>query len=283
MGKEVKEKKSKKENATRIISAVLGFPLMSAIFIFGNDLIIDVVLAIISLVCTYEFVHCFKSTKKANPSIWYMCIICILLAFTHFASDQALREIFIAIIPVSLLVLITELVLSKGKKNIKDVAITLFGVCYIPLMLGFFSVIRERFTVGNLLIWYIFCSAWGSDSFAYCIGRRFGKHKYTEISPKKSIEGCIAGVVGAIAIALVYTLFINAVFNLSISYIMVAIIVLILSVIGQIGDLAASSMKRYCGLKDFGELIPGHGGMLDRIDSVIFILPFAYILLGLLI
>ena len=93
----------------------------------------------------------------------------------------------------------------------------------------------------------------------------------------------MAGVIGAILISLGFTLLFNNVFNLRISYLMVAIIVAILSVIGQIGDLAASSMKRYCGLKDFGELIPAHGGMLDRIDSIIFILPFAYILLGLLV
>ena len=150
-------------------------------------------------------------------------------------------------------------------------------------MLVFLSIIRERFTEGKILIWYIFCSAWGSDVFAYFIGRKFGKHKYTDISPKKSIEGCVAGVIGAIGIGLLITLIVNNIFHLSISYFVVAIIVLILSIIGQIGDLAASSMKRYCGLKDFGELIPGHGGMLDRIDSVIFILPFAYMLLGLLL
>ena len=93
----------------------------------------------------------------------------------------------------------------------------------------------------------------------------------------------MAGVLGAVISAIVYTIAINNIFALGINYLLVAIITIILSLIGQIGDLAASSVKRYCEVKDFGELIPGHGGMLDRIDSVIFILPFAYILLGLLL
>ena len=278
-----KKNMKKNENMIRIISGCLGFPLISLVLIFGNDIIIDILLSIISIICSYEYIHCFQSTKKANPSRWLLFVISILLAFTHFAGDVALREIIIGLIPISMLVLIVELIFSKGKKNIKDVAITLFGICYIPLMLVFLSIIRERFTEGKVLIWYIFCSAWGSDVFAYFIGRKFGKHKYTEISPKKSVEGCVAGVVGAIVLALLITLIVNNMFSLSISYIIVAIIVCILSIIGQVGDLAASSMKRYCGLKDFGELIPGHGGMLDRIDSVIFILPFAYMLLGLLL
>lgn len=277
-----KEKK-KSKNAMRIISGLLGFPIIALIIIFGNATIIDIMLVAVSLISSYEYIHCFKSTKKANPSMWYICVISILLLFVHMTGDVAFREIYIALIPTSILVLIIEMILSKGKKDIKDVAITLLGVCYIPLMLVFLGIIRERFTQGKILVWYVFWSAWGSDVFAYFIGKRFGKHKYTEISPNKSIEGCVAGVLGAILVSVAYTYTINHFMNLQISIIMVAIIVAILSIIGQTGDLAASSMKRYCGLKDFGELIPGHGGMLDRIDSVIFILPFAYILLGLLI
>jgi len=282
MAKEKQEQK-KNTNLTRIISGTIGFPFVAGIVIFGNSLIIDILVAIIALICTYEYIHCFKSTKKANPSTGILVILSALLAFSSFLPDVALKEIYIAIIPLSLLISITELVLSKGKKTIMDVAITMLGVCYIPLMLVFMSIIRNRFQHGAILIWYVFVAAWGSDIFAYFIGRKFGKHKYTEISPKKSIEGCVAGVLGAVALSVIFTIFINSIFNMSISLIMVSIITVILSIIGQIGDLAASSMKRHCGLKDFGELIPGHGGMLDRIDSVIFILPFAYILLGLLI
>ena len=281
----VKEKQNKSKNKSflRVTSSLLGFPIFALIIIFGNALVIDILLAVVAIISSYEYAHCFKSTNKANPSSWYLYTVSALLVFTNYAGGVALKEIIIALVPTSFLVLIIEMIFSKGKKNIKDVAITMLGICYIPFMLVFLDIIRENFKEGRLLIWYVFGSAWGSDIFAYCIGRRFGKHKFTDISPNKTIEGCIAGVTGAIIGSLAYTYAINTICGLRISYLIVGIIVAILSIIGQTGDLAASSMKRYCGLKDFGELIPGHGGMLDRIDSVIFILPFAYILLGLLV
>ena len=143
------------------------------------------------------------------------------------------------------------------------------------------SLVRGSY--GKVLIWYVLLASWGSDIFAYLIGKNIGKHHFTEISPNKTVEGSVAGIVGAIVISLIYTVIMNNIYNMQISLVMVAIIILILSFIGQIGDLTASAVKRYCGIKDFSELIPGHGGMLDRIDSVILVAPFAYILLGLLI
>lgn len=267
----------------RILSGLIGFPIIALILILANDLVMDLVLAITSILSIYEYFKCFKSSGKANPSKWYAMIISSMMIFIHILNDEALKEILIAIIPLSLLVLIIELIFSKGKKNIIDVAVTILGICYIPLMLVFLSIIRGRFINGRILIWYIFLASWGSDVFAYCIGKKWGKHKFTKISPNKSIEGCIAGVIGAVVLATIFTIAMNNIFALGINYILVGIITIILSIIGQIGDLAASSVKRYCEVKDFSELIPGHGGMLDRIDSVIFILPFAYILLGLLV
>ena len=105
-----------------------------------------------------------------------------------------------------------------------------------------------------------------------------GKHKFSKISPKKSIEGCIAGTIGAILIMLIYTYVVNTLWEMQYSYITIAIISFILSIIGQIGDFAASSIKRYVDIKDYSNLIPGHGGMLDRIDSLMFLAPFAYVL-----
>lgn len=130
-----------------------------------------------------------------------------------------------------------------------------------------------------MFVWYILFSAWGTDVFAYAIGKIWGKHKFSKISPNKSIEGCVGGLIGAVIINLVYTLICNMFFGLEMSYLYIFIASIILSVLSQIGDFAASSIKRYVGIKDFSNLIPGHGGMLDRIDSVIFIAPFAYILL----
>ena len=164
------------------------------------------------------------------------------------------------------------------KYTVKDIAITFFGICYIPLFLMFIPLIYGM-EYGNILVWYILFSAWGTDVFAYTIGKIWGKHKFSKISPNKSIEGCIAGVIGAVILNLCYTLICNKFLGLGMPYLYILIASIILSIISQTGDFAASSIKRYVGIKDFSNLIPGHGGMLDRIDSVIFIAPFTYILL----
>lgn len=275
------EKEKKKINYKRLMSGLIGFPLIAVLLIFANNTVMDVAMAIISMIGLYEYYNCFKSSKKANPSMWYGMAVSLLLIGTHMCSDTALKEIIIMIVPLSILILMLEMVLSKGKKNIIDIVVTLFGICYIPLLLLFVSLVRGSY--GKILIWYVFLASWGSDIFAYLIGKNMGKHHFTEISPNKTVEGSVAGIIGAIVMSLIYTVIMNNIYNMQISLVMVAIIILILSFIGQIGDLTASAVKRYCGLKDFSELIPGHGGMLDRIDSVILVAPFAYILLGLLI
>ena len=135
---------------------------------------------------------------------------------------------------------------------------------------------------GKLLVWYVIFAAWGTDTCAYFIGCRFGKHKFSPISPKKSLEGCIGGTLGSLLLVIPYTIFLNVQYGMNINYIVITIIGIILSLVGQIGDFSASAIKRYVEIKDYSNIFPGHGGMLDRIDSVIFIAPFAYFLLMLI-
>ena len=159
----------------------------------------------------------------------------------------------------------------------KDIFATFFGICYV---IGFLVFIPLLYSMpnGKFLIWYILLAAWGTDTCAYFVGCKFGKHKFSKVSPKKSIEGCVAGVFGAILTALIYTFAINSLMGLSISYLTMGLICAALSVVGQIGDFAASVIKRHFEVKDYSNIFPGHGGMLDRIDSVMFIAPFAYMM-----
>ena len=166
---------------------------------------------------------------------------------------------------------------SSSKISFKDMSYTLLGICYIPTFLMFLTMI-DKMQNGKILLGYIFIASWGTDILAYCIGKRFGKHKFSKVSPKKSIEGCIAGTIGATILALIYTLILNKGFSFEYSYIIVGISGIVLSLIGQLGDFSASCIKRYVDIKDYSNLLPGHGGMLDRIDSVLFIAPFAYML-----
>jgi phosphatidate cytidylyltransferase len=137
---------------------------------------------------------------------------------------------------------------------------------------------------GAILVWLIFIGAWGSDTCAYCVGMLLGKHKVApKLSPKKSVEGCIGGVVGAALIGFLYaTVFQNNIQGIDQPQLIFAIIGAASSVISQIGDLAASAIKRNHNIKDYGTLIPGHGGILDRFDSIIFTAPIVYYLAVLL-
>lgn len=287
MGKE----KKKKINVKRLTSGITVFVILLLILLFANTLVMDIFVSLLSIIGVYEYYNCFKKSNKANPNIIYMVIVSLLIVFTHLLHNEnylteinrdSLLVLILMIIPISIIVLMCEMVLNH-KKNIIDICTTVFGIVYIPLELLFFSMTREDLNLGRFLVWYIVIASWGSDSCAYLIGKNFGKHHFTEISPNKTIEGCIAGIVGAMIISAFYTIAINNIFNLTISVLTTTIITGILAFIGQIGDLTASSVKRYCDIKDFSELIPGHGGLLDRIDSVILVSPFAYILLYLFV
>lgn len=280
------EKEKRAKTIKRTITGVIALPVLAIILIFSNTIIMDIFTAIIACISMYEYFHCFKATNKANPSQYLGYIYCILIAFTHFVDERLLTSNLIAIIPVSLVVLFAELVLSKGKKTVTDIAVTMLGICYIPLMLIYLSLVRDmeldHGLNGKILIWFVLIASWGSDIFAYFIGRHFGKHKLTAVSPNKTVEGAVAGVVGAILLGILFAILCNTIWGVGINYLLIGCIMAVLSIVGQIGDLAASSIKRYCEIKDFSELIPGHGGMLDRIDSIIFVLPFAYILFSIL-
>ena len=178
-------------------------------------------------------------------------------------------------------VMFIQVIMSKMKTTVLDVAVSLLGVLYIVGFILFIPLIHGTEN-GKFLVWYIVLGAWGTDTFAYYIGRKFGKHKLTKVSPNKSVEGSIGGIVGAVILFLCYTIAVNHYTDLALPYVYIGILGVIFSILGQFGDLAASSIKRYLEIKDFGELIPGHGGILDRIDSIIFIAPFAYFLLMIL-
>ena len=151
------------------------------------------------------------------------------------------------------------------RTTFKDIAYTFIGIFYVVFFIMFVAFI-DGMPNGKILIWYVILAAWGTDIFAYLIGKHFGKHKFSKVSPKKSIEGCIGGTVGAVILMLIYTYVANTYWGMNYSYLFITGIGIILSLVGQIGDFAASSIKRFVDIKDYSNLIPGHGGMLDRID-----------------
>lgn len=259
----------------RVISGIVLFAMVAIILIFGNTTIVNMAVSIVAILAINEYFNSFKN--KNNVDKWIGNILAILLAIIGVIP----KEMLIIVFPISIALLFAKLILTKMETNFSDVAISSFGIFYI---IGFIAFIPFIYALenGKFLIWYLAFAAWGTDTFAYLIGCKFGKHKLTPVSPKKSIEGSIGGVLGAVVFSLIYTYSINKLGNMEISYLAISGIAIILSILAQLGDLAASSIKRYVGIKDFGDLIPGHGGMLDRIDSILFIAPFAYFLLALI-
>ena len=262
----------------RYLTILIGAPLVILLFIYANQLIINIFVSIVSIITLREYYECFKRTGKAKPTQWVGYLNCILITILQFVDKEKLYATMLIDLAMSMLLLFIEQIITGGKKTIVDIMVTIFGIAYVPFLLVFFTLLRDKQPMGLIYIAYIFTSAWGSDTFAYLIGKKFGKHKLTPISPKKTVEGAIGGVLGALLFSLLYTVVMNNFMHLSINYLHIAIITIILAIIGEIGDLAASGIKRYCGIKDFSDLLPGHGGMLDRIDSLLLITPFANIL-----
>lgn len=264
----------------RITSALLGFPLVVIILTFGNKYVVDIFLAGIAMLGMQEYFNAIS--KDSKPVRWIGYLSCLFIAFIHVIQTYIpISEVLMVSIPSILLILFAQVIFTNMKTNFKDISYTFLGIIYVIGCISFIALLRGLDN-GRILIWYAIIAAWGTDTFAYLIGKKFGKHKLSKISPKKSIEGAIAGIIGASAIALIYTLVMNNIYNLGYSYLTVGIVTIGLSIIGQIGDFAASSIKRYVDVKDYSNLIPGHGGMLDRIDSLMFIAPFTYILIYIL-
>ena len=146
------------------------------------------------------------------------------------------------------------------------------------VLIDFIILTMDNFDMGKIYVWLIFIIAFATDTCAYFVGYAFGKHKLIpKVSPKKTIEGSIGGILGSTLICLAFGYY----FNIDLK--VIVILGFLGSIVAQVGDLFASSIKRYVGIKDYGKLIPGHGGILDRFDSVILVAPFVYSIINLFI
>ena len=177
-----------------------------------------------------------------------------------------------------LVVLMAVYVFSFPTFRSEQVMTAYFGFFYVAVMLSYIYQTR-MLSDGMVVVWLIFLSSWGCDTCAYCAGMLLGKHKMApKLSPKKSVEGGIGGVLGAALLGVLFALAVNQWAGAQARVLEYAIICGVGGMISQVGDLAASAIKRNHEIKDYGKLIPGHGGILDRFDSVIFTAPIIYYL-----
>lgn len=258
---------------TRLLSGIALVIVLLATGLLGGTVLWGFCLAI-SLIGLYEFYKVFK-IEKTLGIVGYAFAIAYYLSLL-FYKGSVNGALFMAI---ELMAVAGVYVLKYPKYNTEQVFASIIGLLYLPLMLSYIYQIRIA-EDGLYSLWLIFICSWGCDTCAYCVGMLFGKRKLAPVlSPKKSIEGAIGGVAGAAVLGAIYGVVVNNSMVMENAPLVFAIICAVGAVISQFGDLIASGIKRQHNIKDYGKLIPGHGGILDRFDSVIFTAPMIYALL----
>ncbi len=263
---------------TRILTSVVGIPVVILIMLLGTPYV-EIAGLVIAMIGLYEFYQMVSQKYHPIPLIGYIATLIYFSGLTYFESH------FLMYLTVLVLVLLMIMVFYYPKYRIADIAITAIAPIYVSVFIGFTMLVRAM-PEGEWLVWLIFISAWGSDTCAYFAGRWFGKNKLAPVlSPKKTIEGSVGGAIGATLIAMCYLFVYTSVtqpVDGVLSILLGGSIVFFAALLSQVGDLAASAIKRDMEAKDFGHLFPGHGGVLDRFDSILFVAPFIYFALNLL-
>lgn len=256
---------------TRLLSGIVLVAIALFLIIMGGDILLAGLFAV-SVVGLYELYRVFHIEKSLPGMVGYLAAAVYYLDLgVSFIPE---REIFV----LGFLILVMAVYVLKFPEYKADQAFAAFaGVFYVAVMLSCIYQTRMM-EAGVYTVWLIFLCSWGSDTCAYCVGVLVGKHKMApKLSPKKSIEGAVGGVVGTVLLTMMYGLVFQEEMGLTANYIFIlAGISGVGAVISMIGDLAASAIKRNYDIKDYGKLIPGHGGVLDRFDSVIFTAPIVY-------
>lgn len=258
----------------RVISGAVLVVILAIILYFGG-IVTCGLMALVSLVGNMELLRVYGVNKK-TPGI--VCYLATVLYYIAIYLDR--MDIIVPMMVVYLLVMLAVYVLTFPTYSDKQIMAAFMDFFYVSVMLSFVYLIRNM-EHGLVLVLLIFVSSWINDTCAYFVGRALGKHKMAPVlSPKKSIEGLIGGIVGAGVFGAVFgILFDKYVDTMNYAPLLFAVVGAVGALPAVIGDLAASAIKRNNDIKDYGKLIPGHGGILDRFDSIIFTAPIIYYLL----
>ena len=262
---------------TRLISGIVLVAVAIVLMVLGNEVLLTAMLAI-SLIGMFELYRVLKIEKSLMAVVSYLAAIIYYCNLEwHFIPDIMIWVMLYVI------ALMFVYVLSYPKFEAYQLFGTFFGLFYVGVMLSYIYQIR-MLDRGEYLVWLIFLCSWGCDTCAYCVGKlwgkAFGNHKMSpKLSPNKSIEGAVGGVAGAFLFTALYAAIFKGQMGISSQEILIlAVISAVGGLISMIGDLTASAIKRNYDIKDYGRLIPGHGGILDRFDSMIITAPIIFYL-----
>ena len=255
----------------RIITGIVAFCVLVPVLIFSDTVVFPIAVAIVSIISLFEMYRCTQKHKKLS-----LCIPAYVFALAYpfvmrYADTHEFRSIIaFAFGVVYLLYLFFLTVCSKGEMKFAQMGEHFTLTVYITAALNGIIYIRDIENSGKYLYLLIFVGAWVTDIFAYFTGMIFGKHKLIpEVSPKKTVEGSIGGTLFCIGAFVLFGVVVESFAELEANYVVLAISGLLAAVVSQIGDLIMSVIKREHSVKDYGNIFPGHGGMLDRFDSIL--------------
>lgn len=255
----------------RIITAVIAAALFIPFVVYGQ-LPFTILVFVLAAIGLFEMLRMKGLSLFSIPGVIGLLLLFTIVMPVKMAEQlqQATTFSQMELLSIFVMLLLIYTVLVKNKITFDIVGFIVASAFYVGVGFHYFIETRE---VGIAYIVLALVIVWSTDSGAYFIGRKFGKHKlWPEISPKKTIEGFVGGIV----IAVIATIIFQYITQLDVNYALLLLVAVFASVIGQLGDLVESAIKRHYGVKDSGKILPGHGGILDRFDSLLFVLPLLH-------
>lgn len=261
----------------RLISAFVGI-IVLVLVLLGNQYVFDFVVTIIASVAVYEVLNALNLKKFTGALIAALSSPVLLSIASCFPHNG--KELFIPVIFVVSGIIMLYMLFNHEKFKFNDAA-SFIAVSFIVPICFLCVMLTRRLGMGNIDVFIILIGCWVTDSCAYFAGMFFGKHKLAPvISPKKTVEGSIGGIFGVALILVAYAFVTANIMDLRVNVFSVIVIGVISGTLSQCGDLCASIIKRENNIKDFGNLMPGHGGVMDRFDSFLFVAPIVYYILS---
>ncbi|MCI8610353.1 MAG: phosphatidate cytidylyltransferase [Clostridiales bacterium] len=264
----------------RIITGVIAAGLLALVCIFANGVVFSVAFGLLALLGVYEMLGCIGARRNFTIALCMYTMTILSVILVHTVSSHSLYiTAFAGILFCVLLILFASAVFSEGRVPVDKVCIAFTTCAYV--LTGFISIILLRdMKMGKYIYLLAFIGPWISDTFAYFTGMLLGKHKLIpSVSPKKTIEGSLGGILFCIIGCIVYGYAVKSISGGAAEFhvAFLALLGLVISIVSQVGDLIFSLIKRRYDIKDYGFIFPGHGGVLDRFDSVIATAPLILI------
>ena len=256
---------------TRVITAAVLIPVLLLLLMVAPTIVTAIVWGLLLAVAAYELLYCTGLVRDSRLVVHAAVMAFAVVLWSHFDAIHAYGQIGLMIF---LAVLFAEMMLSHVKITFDKVCMCIVAGFVIPFLLSSLIRILVMSRIGRYMVLIPFIVAFTSDAGAYFAGRFFGRHKLAPVvSQHKTIEGAIGGIIAAVASMIIYCIILQFVFNFNVKYGYAVIYGLLGSLVGVFGDLCFSVVKRQTGIKDYGNLIPGHGGVLDRFDSMMMVGP----------